>query len=149
MTETEQLQENARKSLVESRYKELNEYMDSLHIRMEAHFKEMKQTLYLMVATWIVWMAVGFLDNLPLHLAAFSLYFASFLFMQWRERKMQKTAGELRGALKVMRILGMIDFDWDSIGSKKKRKILSEYADMVKGWFTEKKKAQDKVYSPA
>lgn len=149
MTEHEELKKNADESFLKQRNTELNAYMDLLHDNIGLALKKTKESLVILMVVWVALMASSFSGIGFLHTIVFVSYILAFAHVIYRDRKAVQAVTELKGALKILRILGLIDYDWDSLGSRRKRRTLMELVDVVKGWAVKKQKAQEEVYAPA
>lgn len=148
MTESEQLKQNAEKEWLKQRNQELTAYMDGLHDKIRVAIKNMQNAIIVLIVAWMAMMIAGFSGVGWLHAVCFIAYLVAVGYMIWRDRQGAQAVAEFKGALNVLRILGLIDYDLDSLGSRHRRKVLSELVDMVKRWTTKKKEAQEKVYAP-
>lgn len=150
MSEMEQLKKNADEARISQRTRELGEYMESIHTLIDKQIGQVRQAVLIFAGVLVATMILEFIINdIRLVLIDFMLCMAAWVFALYRERALQKSVGELKGALKVMKILGLIDFDWDDIGSKRRKRSSIEMVNLVKKWLNDKKVAQDKVYAPA
>lgn len=71
-------------------------------------------------------------------------------FRAWHfEREFAKARSEWDGAVNVLRLLGMLPPKNDGSRDRNKREVWSEGVAMVKSWFSSKKEAQEKVFTPA
>lgn len=149
MSEMEQLKKNAEEALRLQRHRELAKYIDELGEKTEvAHLKAGKAILIHLVAC-VGWIASSFVPGEWASLVGWVAFLVSFIYMSWCQRDFAAALGEYRGMHNTLKILGMIDCTCGGHGKKKKRRrTMNEYADVVKGWFADKKAAQDKVYSP-
>jgi hypothetical protein len=149
MTEMEQLKQNADDALKQQRITALNDYLDVLSKRIDECLKKDRDSWYVFLLCWLMWMAMSFVPVLkPLEPIGLLFYFGGWAYTGWHGRNLSRAFGEFRGAIKVLEILGFIQ-PHDHDGDRKRRRVWSEGADIVKGWFTSKKKAQDAAYAPA
>ncbi len=149
MSETEDLKKVADRAYVEQRQRELAAYMDTLHNEIDVRIGEVRHTIIVMLSVFVGTTVMEFIIKDPrLILIDFAICLGVYVFVLYRERALQKKVGELKGALKVMKILGLIDFDWDDI-MRKRRRSSTEMVSLVKQWLSEKKKMQDAAYAPA
>lgn len=149
MTEHEELKKNAEMSRLKQRDKELNDYMDLLHTNIQRELKKTRDSLGILLGAWAAMIVSDFVGNGYIQLGFFFIYLCALAWMLYRDRKAVQAVSELKGALKILRILGLIDYDWDSLGSRRKRKTLMDLVEVVKSWAVKKQKAQEEVYSPA
>lgn len=148
MTEKEQLEQGMLESKFRQQVKALGEYLDELTDAIDLAQKKYRvsSVIYLIVA--LVWIGSGVVFDDSVHEWFTLAYIAALIYDHFRFTKLMKAHSEFRGCIKTLEILGMIPPSKPD-GEKKKRKILSEFRDMVKGWAIKKKEAQDKVFAPA
>jgi hypothetical protein len=147
MSEMEQLKEETEKQFLIQRYTELNNYIDTLSADIDLCMKRNNDANLVYGVAWISWVAVGFFAKEFDYLFAM-IFMMALIYSGYRHSKLARAFGKFFGAIKVLEIMGFMD-KTDTRGKKKKRKILNEFADTVKGWFAQKKEAQDQVYAPA
>jgi hypothetical protein len=148
MTEQEELKKGVLESKFRQQVEALGEYLDELTdaINLAQNKYRISSVIYLIVA--VIWIVSGVVFDDSAH-AWFTLAFiAVLIYDNFRFVELMKARSEFRGCIKTLEILGMIPPSKPD-GEKKKRKILSEFRDMVKGWAIKKKEAQDKVFAPA
>lgn len=148
MTEDQQLKENAEKQYREQRLAELDAYMTKLANRChEAFKKSLWSGLYVLVA-FIVMIGLSFVNDI-IGTVAMVIYFGILAYSIYTDRVVAKCMGELEGAARVLKILGLSDIDWDELGKTRRRRVWSSMVDTVKGWSIKKQKAREEAYKPA
>lgn len=147
MTEQEQLEQNTHHQKIRQQMSDVSAYLDRLTAGIDLAFKKEKDAFIIQMFVWVAWVAVGFFS--PAGNALFSLFFMmSIFYVSHRSVQRSRLFGEFKGAIKMLELLGMIPPMGSGSESKKKR-LWSEGADMVRGWFKKKEKAQDEAYAPA
>lgn len=148
MTESEELQKNADQQYRMQRYAELNAYMDTLMVRIEKDLRaSLWSGLYALIA--FIGMMILSLVSDTLSSIAMVAYFVVLAYSVYTDRVAAKSMSELEGAIRVLKILGLTDIDWDNIGRTRRRRVWSSLTDTVKGWVTKKEKVQKEAYQPA
>lgn len=147
MSETDDLKKGAEDSKIRQTYQAINDYMDSLMEKITEAKKKRKVSSVIYHIAWLVWMVTLFFSDTVTYYGLLLFTFA-LMYDSFRFTKETNAYSEFLGAIKILEILGYIP-PRPPNGEKKKRKIFSEFRDMVKGWAIKKKEAQDKVFAPA
>lgn len=148
MSEQKELQKGVAESKVRTRVEELSKYLDGMSVKIEEAIAREKGSWLIYGVGWGSWLAVGFLRD-PSANNLMELIFIMTIFYQGYCR--QRTAGligEFMGAIRTLEILGFLP-PTISRGNRKKKRLWSEGADLVKRWAASKKMTQEKVYAPA
>ncbi len=138
MSEEEQLAENAEAQRGQQRIDELNAYL----VRLMANVDRTKAKLLGAMVAY----AVAFAATL-VTLYAFPVFMIAFLYNVYRVIEGHKALSEARGAVEVLKILGMVPPDRPRGG--KRRRFWEAGYDMVRRWVAEKRAAREKAYAPA
>lgn len=149
MTESEDLKGKAEMFKKVQQWEELTKYVDGLVALNDINMRKSLQSGLVVVVFGIIWIASTFVDNLFVSIAGTVLYFGSLGYSMWTDRVFSKSMGQLEGAIRVLKILGLTDMDWDDMGRTRRRRVWGDMADTVKGWFTRKQKVQEEAYKPA
>lgn len=148
MTESEDLKASAERMRQKEKVAEMEKYIDILIARVETTLKRDRDAIILYTIIWACWVLSSIL------VPAFSTLFETFficglIYSGVRTAQRARAFGEFRGCIKTLEILGMIPPISPKGDTENKKQVWSEGADIVKGWFTKKKKMQDKVLVPA
>ncbi len=146
MSEMDDLKLEAEASRVRAQYEAINTYMDTLTTAINAAENKYRISKVIYTIMCLVWMGTIFLPNEVTYLGLLGFMFA-LMYDGYCFTKLMCAYREFRGAIEILRILGFIPPRPPE--GEKKRKLWSEFTDMVKGWATNKKAAQDKVFAPA
>lgn len=150
MSEQEQLKKNAEEAYRKQRALELNKYLDALSARVSKELATAKRASMIQAGICVAWILTNFLHNEIVFAVGWLVFLSGLMYSHWCDRTLKGTFGEFHGALKTLYLLGLLDEDPDGMrGKRKKKRAWSDGMAMVKRWATEKKAAQDKVYSPA
>lgn len=144
-------QEDLEKGVIESKARQVIEsvstYLDTLTAKIAETEQRHKWSSRLYMAAWLAWVIAAFLPD-QIHYLFTMVFMMALIYDQFWFCRMMRAYGEFRGCVETLRLLGYIP-PREAGGEKKKRRIVSEFVDVVKGWAITKKKAQDKVFAPA
>lgn len=147
MSEMDDLKMEAEASKVRAQFSQINEYLDGVILKINETEKRHKISSLIYLVVWLSWVASSFLpDNI--HYVFTMAFIFALIHDQFCFTKMMRAYAQFRGAVDILRILGYVP-PREEEGVKKKRKILSEFREMVKGWAIKKQKARDSLYQPA
>lgn len=147
MTEMEELENNAKLSKWKQTVGEASAYLDRLTDAIDVARRQHNWSFGIYIVVWLSWVAAGFWSPEIDH-AMETVFLFALIYDGFRFARLQAATAEFLGAIRMLKILGMIPPDRDE-GEKKKRRTMSEFFDMVKGWAIKKQKAQEEVYAPA
>lgn len=144
MTEEEELKKNTELQKIKQTYDEMNAYLDELTARILYTMRRDFEAWVIYIIVWMTWVAVGFfapsLDQL------FNMFFLFALVYQfYRTNERVSASAEFRGAIKTLRIMGMIPPRADPVQNKKHFWV--EGKELVKAWMNKKQKVQGEVYA--
>lgn len=148
-TESEQLKKSADKNDANLRWREVNAYLDSLFARANRIIQSGRKDFYFVVPAILFNFVTVFFHNVVLSLIGTMAMWFCIGMMASSYLALIKVEHEIRGALKMMKLLGFSDFDWDDASAKRKKRGWNEFTEMVRGWFKQKEKAQAGAYAPA
>lgn len=150
MSEMEQLKKNADDALRKQRYDALNLYIGELSVTIDAALLKSRKASLIHMATCVGWIATIFTGVSWLHAVGWFAFLVTLLYSTYCDREFSKAIAEFDGMHNTLKLLGLITCECDKHGKKRKRKrVLNEMRDVVKGWAIKKKEAQDKVFAPA
>lgn len=148
MSEEEELKANAARAKSVQTVKEVSTYLDNLSATIDLASRRHRDSSIIYGVAWIAWVAGGFFTDMDGRYLLVMIFMFAMIYDQYRFQQLRRAYGEFFGAIKILQILGMIPPDRED-GETKKREYVSEFFDMVKGWATKKKEAQEKVFQPA
>lgn len=144
MTESEELKKNTEIQRTEQIYKEMNEYLDDLTARILYTMKRDFEAWVIYIVVWLSWVAIGFF--MPSLDQMFNLFFLFALVYQfYRTNERISASAEFRGAIKTLRIMGMIPPRADPVENKKH--FWEEGKELVRAWMTKKEKVRGEAYA--
>lgn len=146
MSEMEELKKNTEMAKVAQQFTELSQYIEKLGGAIDEALRRRKTSSRIYILTWLAWVIAGLFNHLLGDLFE-SVFILALIYDAYRFAILRSAFGEFRGAMEVLRILGMLPPRPDP-REKKKRAIFSEGIEMVKRWASSKKKAQEEVYAP-
>lgn len=147
MSETEDLKKATEESKFRQQMEAVSAYLDRMSATILETQKAHKISSAIYMVAWGLWIASSFAPDWTYHPATM-LFIMALIYDQFRFVRMMRAYAEFRGCIETLRLLGYLPPQNEG-GEKKKRKILSEFRDMVKSWATKKQKARDEVYAPA
>lgn len=128
--------------------KDITEYLNRVADHIEECRKGYDGSMLIFTVAWIAWVASDYVEHGAFTNIFLIIYLLAVLYNNLRYTWLCSAKAEFSGAIKILEILGMIP-PRPPRGEKKKRRMWSEMVDVVKGWATRKKEAQEKVYAPA
>lgn len=146
MSEMQDLKKEAERVKTQEQFDALSAYVDTLSATITYTSKRHRDSSLIYIATWIVWCLSSFLDNDVHYIFTMAFIFA-LIYDQFRFSRMMRAYGEFNGCIETLRLLGMIPPAKGD--TERKKRTWAEGLDIVKGWFVQKKKAQDTAYVPA
>lgn len=146
MSEMDDLKRETEASKVRATYAELQKYLDEVILEIEAAQKKYRVSSIIYLIAWALWVASSFAPEV-LHTLATTLFIFALIYDQFRLARKIDAQAEFRGAMRILRILGYVP-PRDEPGVKNKKKVLSQFREMVMDWATKKQKARDAVYQP-
>ncbi len=142
------LKVEAQRQATSQRIQEVGDYLEKLSADIDVMFKRREDAHRIYLMAWFSWTTVVF-TRIPFVDDLFMIIFIlTLVYDFYRTLIVTRAVGEYIGAIKVLEILGFIPPDQND-GIQKKIRVWSEMTETVKGWFTSKKTAQEKVYAPA
>lgn len=144
MTEEDQLKQNTDHQRAEQEFKEIQDYLHSLVIDMEIAAKKSQWSSIIYIAAWLAWVIIPiFIKQLE---GLFMIGFiAAMAYDFFRNAQRIRAHSEFKGAVKILRILGMLPPPGDK--AENKSHFWEEGVAIVKGWFTKKEKAKKEAYA--
>lgn len=144
MTEEEQLKKNTEQQKAEQLYKEVNAYVDELSERILYTMRRDLEAWFIYLAAWVIWVSSNFwapgLEN------TFNMiFFVALIYQFYRTNERIAASAEFRGAIKMLRLLGMIP----PRGERNANKVhfWVEGKEMIKAWMTKKEKVQKEAFA--
>jgi len=146
----DKLKEEADKAYRVQRFTAVNEYIEKVSAKIDVLFKKARLAASIHMGVCVFMMISGFFHNPLMTITALLLMLLSMGRMAYWDRKLSRQFGEFHGALKVLHLLGLLDFDPDETmkRAKKRRFAWLDGLNLVKKWSADKKAAQDKVFAP-
>lgn len=147
MTESEQLKKQADEAKAKQIVDKMSAYLDVLTEKIYYWSKHHSISSIVYLIVWVGWIVSDFVLNLEI---AFTIFFIiALVYDSFTFTKKQEAMGELRGAIKTLRILGYISSESDKGETSKKQSVWKKGAEMVRGWVAKKKKSQEETFVPA
>lgn len=147
MSETEDLKKATAESKFRQQMDSVSAYLDTLTLKIKETEKQHRISSLIYLGVWIAWVASSFAPDNIHYIFTMAFIFA-LIYDQTRFTRMMRAYSEFRGCIETLRLLGYLPPAAPD-GEKKKRKLVSEFREMVKGWAIKKQKARDAVYAPA
>lgn len=144
MTEEEQLKKNTEIQRIDQVYKELNEYVDELSARIVYTMKRDLEAWFIYLVTWVIWVSSNFWAP-DLNNVFNMLFFLALIYQFYRTNERIAAGAEFRGAIKTLRLLGMIPPRGER--NENKRHFWEEGKEMVKTWMKKKEKVQGEAFA--
>lgn len=150
MSEMENLKKAADEALRQQRFDALNAYIDELGVKIEAARLVARKASFIHIATCVGWVATAFTGIAWLHAVGWFAFLVTMLYSHLCDKAFTNAISEFEGMHNTLERLGLIECKCGGKGRKRKRrKVLSEFREMVKGWAITKEKARKEAYAPA
>lgn len=147
MSETEDLKKATDESKHRQQMQAVSDYLDKISAEIDVKEKAHKISSVAYMIAWVCWMAAAFAPDW-VHTIATTMFIVVLIYDQFRFSRLMSSYSELHGAIHTLRLLGYLP-PRDEDGEKKKRRVVSEFVEMVKQWAITKQKAKETVYAPA
>ncbi len=146
MSEMEDLKKSAEESKAIQTVQAISRYLDRLTARIAFCEKRHWDSTIVYTVAWLAWVIVGFFD-MSMNYGFAIIFMFSMVYDQFRFTQLRVAHGEFYGAVEILRLLGYVNFP--DPRERKEEPFWSEGIEMVKGWFKQKKEAQEAAYVPA
>ncbi len=144
MTEEEELKQNTEIQKARQTFKEINDYLHELIVRMEFTSKRSFEAWIIYMVAWFIWVISGFFA-VDLNNIFTMIFFFALVYQFYRSNELAHANAEFRGAVKILRIVGMLPPPADPVQNKVH--FWEEGKELVRAWMNKKQKVQGEVYA--